>query len=68
MPDTYRLNGTTHPWRAGLTVQQTIADAGFDGSWFAVAINGAVVPAAQWPQAEVPNGGEIDVLQPCQGG
>lgn len=68
MPDTYRLNGTAHPWQAGLTVEQTIEDAGLEGTWFAVAVDGAVVPATRWPLAEVPNGAEVEVLQPCQGG
>lgn len=68
MTQTYRVNGATRSWRPGITVDQTLAAEGLDGRWFAVALDGAVVPSSQWADTAVPVGSELDIIQPCQGG
>ncbi|HWC21916.1 MAG TPA: sulfur carrier protein ThiS [Flexivirga sp.] len=68
MTQTYRLNGDTRSWQPEITVRQAVTAAGLEGTWFAVALNGAVVPASQWAGTEIPLNGELDIIQPCQGG
>lgn len=68
MTHTYRLNGEVRPWRAGISVRQTLTIEGLEGTWFAVALDGAVVPASQWAVTAIPLESELEIIQPCQGG
>lgn len=68
MTQAYLLNGESRPWRAGITIRQTLTIEGMEGTWFAVALNGAVVPASQWAVTAVPLESELEIIQPCQGG
>lgn len=68
MIQSYTVNGDARPWRAGTTVDAIVTDAGIDGRWVAVAVDGVVVPSSRWPDTAVPPGSAVDILQPCQGG
>lgn len=68
MTRTYRLNGDTRCWRPGITIRQTLTTEGVDGTWFAVALNGEVVPSSQWAETSVPDDSELEIIAPCQGG
>lgn len=68
MTHTYRLNGDARTWQPGITLRQTLTTEGMEGTWFAVALNGAVVPASQWDGTAVPPDSELEIIQPCQGG
>lgn len=68
MPHTYSVNGAARDWQPGLTVRQVLTAEDFDGDWFAVALDGAVVPSSRWTVTPVPANSELDVIQPCQGG
>jgi sulfur carrier protein len=65
---TVLVNGRPEPLGAG-TVAALIAARGIEGGFgVAVAVNGAVVPRAAWPQTRLAPGDEIEIVQAKQGG
>jgi sulfur carrier protein len=54
-PATVLVNGAAHPWRAGLTVADVLAERGVDDEAVATAVNGHFVPRPErretplWP-------------------
>lgn len=43
-------------------------ELGYEGTFFAVAINHEVVRRARWPEHELKEGDEVEVVTPRQGG
>ena len=52
------------------TIAELLAERGIDpqARFLAVAVNGAVVRRAEWPQAALAPGDEIEIVRPLQGG
>jgi len=67
---TIRLNGKDQTVDAGCTVAGLLTGLGIDPGrrGVAVAVNGALVPRRTWADAVVPEAGEVEVVQPLQGG
>lgn len=64
------LNGCERAFPDGATVADTVLASGApsDGRGVAVALNGEVVPRAQWTVRELAEGGHVEVLHAVQGG
>jgi sulfur carrier protein len=64
------VNGERRELPAGATVAGLIAslDNAPDGRGVAVAVEGEVVPRAQWPTTELPDGAKVEVVVAVQGG
>ena len=52
------------------TVAELLAEQGIDpqARFLAVAVNGAVVRRAEWPNAPLAAGDRVDIVRPFQGG
>jgi sulfur carrier protein len=55
---------------AATTVAQLLADRGINPAvpFLAIAVNGAVVRRAEWPQAALNAGDTVEIVRPLQGG
>jgi sulfur carrier protein len=55
---------------AATTVAQLLADRGINPAarFLAIAVNGAVVRRAEWPQAALRAGDAVEIVRPLQGG
>jgi sulfur carrier protein len=55
---------------AAATVAQLLASRGIDPAarFLAVAVNGAVVRRAEWPEAALNSGDAVEIVRPLQGG
>ncbi|MFL5266521.1 MAG: sulfur carrier protein ThiS [Stellaceae bacterium] len=55
---------------AATTVAQLLADRGINPTarFLAIAVNGAVVRRAEWPQAALKAGDAVEIVRPLQGG
>ena len=55
---------------AATTVAQLLADRGINPAarFLAIAVNGAVVRRAEWPQAALKAGDAVEIVRPLQGG
>ena len=64
------VNGERREAAAGATVASLIASLhnAPDGRGVAVAVEGEVVPRAQWPTTELPDGAKVEVVVAVQGG
>jgi sulfur carrier protein len=64
------LNGEESELRAGATLCDAVVATGAsaDGRGQAVAVDGEVVPRAQWEATAVSEGQRIEVVQAVQGG
>jgi sulfur carrier protein len=64
------VNGQDCDVRAGETVAAALArlDLGLDARGVAVAVDGEVVPRAQWPSFELDEHARVEVLTAMQGG
>lgn len=64
-----RVNGEAETLSAG-TVIELLRAHGVDpeARGVAVAINGAVVPRAQWPETPLDAGDEVEIVKPFRGG
>ena len=53
-----------------MTIAELLAERGIDpkARFLAVAVNGAVVRRAEWPQAALSPGDEVEIVRPLQGG
>ncbi|PRY46346.1 sulfur carrier protein ThiS [Umezawaea tangerina] len=63
-----RVNGELRDLPDGTTVAAVLALLGAPSSGVAVAVDGEVVPRAEWPRTAVPDGGTVEVLTAVQGG
>jgi sulfur carrier protein len=52
------------------TIAQLLAERGIDpaAKFLAVAVNGAVVRRAEWPDAALNTGDAVEIVRPFQGG
>ena len=64
-----RVNGETEPLAAA-TLENLLAEKAFDTGQrgIAVALNGAVVPRAAWPDTPLKPGDSIEIVRARQGG
>jgi sulfur carrier protein len=62
------LNGEPRELPAGATVATVVRELGADGRGVAVALDGEVVPRAEWGSTEVREGQQLEVLRAVQGG
>ena len=65
-----RLNGQDSDVRAGESVAEVLArlDVACDARGLAVAVDGEVVPRAQWDSFMLPEHARVEVLTAMQGG
>jgi sulfur carrier protein len=50
------------------TVAALLAELEFEGDFFVVAVNRAVVQRGRWQDSEIKNGDAVEILTPRQGG
>ena len=64
------LNGEQQELPDGATLADAVSAVGAaqDGRGVAAAIDGEVVPRAQWPSTSLPAGARVEVVQAIQGG
>ena len=64
------INGERHEFPAGATVVSVIESlpGAPEGRGIAVAVEGEVVPRAQWPKTELLEGARVEVVVAVQGG
>jgi sulfur carrier protein len=62
------INGESRELAAGATVATAVRELGADGRGVAVALDGEVVPRAEWASTEVRDGQQLEVLRAVQGG
>jgi sulfur carrier protein len=62
------LNGEPRELPAGATVESAVRELGADDRGVAVALDGEVVPRAEWASTEVREGQQLEVLRAVQGG
>ena len=64
-----RINGVEEEV-AATTVTELLATRGVNASarFLAVAVNGAVVRRAEWPEAGLSPGDDVEIVRPLQGG
>jgi sulfur carrier protein len=64
------LNGHPAEGRDGATVADLLAELGIEPAarGVAVAVDGEVVPRAEWPRHPVPEGARVEALTAMQGG
>lgn len=53
---------------AAPNVAELLAELGYEGQFFAVAINREVVRRASWRDAPLADGDDVEILTPRQGG
>lgn len=64
-----RVNGESQRLVAATVAELLQAKAkGRIGPWVAVALNGAVVPRAEWDAARLREGDEVEIVGPLSGG
>jgi sulfur carrier protein len=61
------VNGETKQAEAS-SVRALLAELEYDGGFFAVAVNHAVVPRRSWDQPLLRDGDKIEIVSPRQGG
>ncbi|MBV9859522.1 MAG: sulfur carrier protein ThiS [Alphaproteobacteria bacterium] len=64
-----RINGVEEDSAVG-TIAELLAERGIDPSarFLAVAVNGAVIRRAEWPEASLAAGDAVEIVRPFQGG
>ena len=64
------VNGDRYELPSGATVASVVAslDNAPDGRGIAVAVEGEVIPRAQWPSTELRDGASLEVVVAVQGG
>lgn len=63
-----RVNGEVRELADGATVAAVLEALGAPSTGVAVALDGEVVPRAEWGRTAVPDGGTVEVLTAVQGG
>lgn len=61
------VNGETKQAKAS-SVRALLAELEYDGGFFAVAVNHAVVPRRAWDRPLLREGDKIEIVSPRQGG
>jgi sulfur carrier protein len=64
------INGEALSLESGATIASALGELGVreGGRGVAVALDGEVVPRAQWAAAHIPNGARLEVVVAVQGG
>ena len=62
------INGARRELASGATVDDAVTEIGAPRSGVAVAVDGEVVPRADWVLLKLADGAEIEVLTAVQGG
>ena len=62
------VNGEYRELADGATVETVVTELGVNRSGTAVAVDGEVIPRGEWPQVELRDGQELEVLHAVQGG
>jgi sulfur carrier protein len=62
------INGERRELASGATVDDAVTEIGAPRSGVAVAVDGEVVPRADWVLLKLADGAEIEVLTAVQGG
>jgi sulfur carrier protein len=64
------LNGRPTDARAGATIAELLEQLGVEpqARGVAVAVDGEIVPRAEWPDRAVPEGARVEALTAMQGG
>jgi len=64
-----RINGEDAELAVG-TIAELLVERGIDpkARFLAVAVNGAVVRRAEWPEAALAPGDNVEIVRPLQGG
>ncbi len=62
------INGEQRELADGARVLDALTVLGAPGSGVAVAVDGEVVPRAEWPAAPLTDGSRVEVLTAVQGG
>ena len=62
------VNGEYRELADGATVETVVTELGVNRSGTAVAVDGEVIPRGEWPQTELRDGQELEVLHAVQGG
>ncbi len=65
---TITINGADHGVEAGSSLATVLDAYGVAERGVAVAVDGAVVPRATWPETTVLDGAAVEVLTAVQGG
>jgi sulfur carrier protein len=65
---TVTVNGAGHDLGVGATVADAVAAVTGQARGVAVAVNGEVVPRADWVRTELRAGDQVEVLTAAQGG
>ena len=62
------VNGDSHPWREGLTVDQLMEEKSYTFPLKIVVINGERVPKSEWGKHVVRDGDDVHVIHMMSGG
>jgi len=62
------VNGEKRTLKHSLALADALPHLGFEGRFFAVAVNGDFVPRHQYPSFQLIGGESLEVLSPMQGG
>jgi sulfur carrier protein len=62
------INGEQRELADGARVRDALDALGAPGNGVAVAVDGEVVPRAEWPSAALADGARVEVLTAVQGG
>lgn len=65
-----QVNGTAHRFAPRTVLESVVATILGDvpASGVALAVNGAVVPRAQWKERQVEHGDDVEIVRAVQGG
>lgn len=62
------VNGEKKELPAKLSLAQALPHLGFEGNYFAVALDGAFIPRSEYAMRELQGGEALEILAPRQGG
>ena len=62
------VNGDSHPWQEGLTVERILQEKKYSFPLKTVFINGKRIPKDDWQDTSVADGDEVNVLHMMSGG
>ena len=65
---TLKLNGQEQPLDQSRPLPQALADWGYQGKIFAVAVNGTFVPRSRYADTMLKPGDSVEVVAPMSGG
>ena len=62
------VNGATRQLPETCSLSDALHDLGYEGSGFAVALDGGFIPRHRYQSVEIKGGEDMEVLAPMQGG